>query len=73
METRYKPREIKFFNNFSKIASMAEYRSIHGEGLKTLSTKQMLQRIPILLTQVRGDNSSEKLLNKIRQIIFSLY
>ena len=52
---------------------MAEYRSIHGEGLKTLSTKQMLQRIPILLTQVRGDNSSEKLLNKIRQIIYSLY
>ena len=52
---------------------MAKYRSIHGEGLKALSTKQMLQRIPIPLTQVRGDNSSEKLLNKIRQIIYSLY
>ena len=52
---------------------MAKYRSIHGEGLKALSTKQMLQRIPIPLTQVKADNSSEKLLNKIRQIIYSLY
>ena len=33
----------------------------------------MLQRLPIALTQVKGDNNSENLLNEIRQIIYSLY
>ena len=42
-------------------------------GLKILSPKQMLQRSPIALAQVKADNTSEKLLNEIRQIIYSLY
>ena len=33
----------------------------------------MLQRLPIALAQVKADNASEKLLNEIRQIIYSLY
>ena len=33
----------------------------------------MLQRLPIALTQVKAGNNSEKLLNEIRQIIYSLY
>ena len=33
----------------------------------------MLQRLPIALTQVNEGNTSEKLLNDIRQIICSLY
>ena len=33
----------------------------------------MLQRLPIALAQVKGGNTSENLLNKIRQIIISLY
>ena len=33
----------------------------------------MLQRLPIALPQVKEDNTSEKLLNEIRQIIYSLY
>ena len=33
----------------------------------------MLQRLPIALAQVKAGNTSEKLLNKIRQIIYSLY
>ena len=33
----------------------------------------MLQRFPIALAQVKSDNTSEKLLNEIRQIIYSLY
>ena len=33
----------------------------------------MLQRLPIALAQVKAGNTSEKLLNEFRQIIFSLY
>ena len=33
----------------------------------------MLQRLPIALAQVKADNTSKNLLNKIRQIIYSLY
>ena len=41
--------------------------------LKILSPKQMLQRLPIVLAQVKAGNNSENLLNEIRQIIYSLY
>ena len=33
----------------------------------------MLQRLPIALAQVEAGNTSENLLNKIRQIVYSLY
>ena len=33
----------------------------------------MLQRLPIALAQVKAGNTSENVLNKIRQIIYSLY
>ena len=33
----------------------------------------MLQRLPIALAQVKAGNNSESLLNKIRQIFYSLY
>ena len=41
--------------------------------LKILSPKQMLQRLPVALAQVKAGNNSENLLNEIRQIIYSLY
>ena len=41
--------------------------------LKILRPKQMLQRLPILLAQVNTGNTSENLLNEIRQIIYLLY
>ena len=41
--------------------------------LKILSPKQMLQRLPIVLAQVKAGNNSESLLNEIRQIVYSLY
>ena len=44
-----------------------------GTGLKILTPKQMLQRLPIALAQVKAGNNSENLLNEIRQIIYSLY
>ena len=33
----------------------------------------MLQGLPIALAQVKAGNTSENLLNEIRQIIYSLY
>ena len=33
----------------------------------------MLQRLPTTLAQVKAGNTSENVLNKIRQIIYSLY
>ena len=43
------------------------------QDLKILTPKQMLQRLLIVLAQVKGGNNSKKLLNKIRQIVHSLY
>ena len=51
----------------------AAYDSKHGKRLKILSPKQMLQRLPIALARVKAGNTSENLLNEIRQIICSLY
>ena len=41
--------------------------------LKILTHKQMLQRLPIALAQVKTGNNSKSLLNQIRQIVYSLY
>ena len=41
--------------------------------LKILTPKQMLQRLPIVLAQVKAGNTSENLLNEIRQIVYSPY
>ena len=38
--------------------------------LKILTLKQMLQRLPIALAQVKAGNNSENVLNKIRQIVY---
>ena len=45
----------------------------YGQGLKILSPNKMLQRLPIALAQVKVGNTSENLLNEIRQIIYSLH
>ena len=41
--------------------------------LKRLTPKQMLQRLPIALAQVKAGNASENILNEVRQIVYSLY
>ena len=48
-------------------------KSTTGTRLKVLTPKQMLQRLPIALAQVKAGNNSESLLNEIRQIVYSLY
>ena len=44
-----------------------------GKGIKILTCKEILQILPIALAQVKADNSSKNLLNKIRRIIYSLH
>ena len=43
------------------------------EGLKILTNKQMLNRLPILLAQIQAGNNSKPLKNEVRQILYSLY
>ena len=44
-----------------------------GKGLKILTNKHMLNRLPMLLAQIQAGNNSIKLKNEIRQILYSLY
>ena len=48
-------------------------KSTQRKALKILIPKQILQRLLIVLVQVKSGNTSQKLLNEIRQIIYSLY
>ena len=75
IETLYKVRSeaIKFYDDYSLMMSEAKTKATKGTGLKILTPKQMLQRLPIALAQVKTGNNSESLLNEIRQIVYSLY
>ena len=59
----YKARKeaIKFYDDYSSMMSEAKYRATKGTGLKILTPKQMLQRLPIALAQVKAGNNSESL------------
>ena len=74
----YKARNkaIKFFDDYSSMIFEAKLKSKNetsGKGLKILTPKQMLQRLPIALAQAKAGNNSESLLNEIIQIVYSLY
>ena len=63
---------IKFYNNYSPMILEAKKRAAEdqteqeGTVFKTLSPKQMIQRLSIALAQVKAGNNSESLLNEIR-------
>ena len=44
-----------------------------GGGLKILTPDQMLSRLSITLAQLKAGNNSQKLITKIRQLLYSLY
>ena len=79
LEKFYKSREevIIFFRDYIEMLSDTNYNAkqneTEGKGLKVLTPKQMLQRLPIALVQVKAGNNSEVLLNEIIQIVYSLY
>ena len=64
----YKARNeaVKFYDDYSSMISKAKYRATKGTGLRILTPKQMLQRLPIALAHVKAGNNSERLLNEIR-------
>ena len=64
---------IDFFDEYTSRASEARHQVTKGTGLKVVSPKQMFQRFPIALAQIKAGNNSESLLNEIRQIVYSLY
>ena len=75
IEIPYRARKeaIDFFDDYSSLMSEAKNKVTKGTGLKMLTLKQMLQRLPIALAQVKAGNNSENLLNEIRQAVYSLY
>ena len=71
-------REISESKNPKKVVDIVEKvlefnKQQKGKEIKILFPKQMLQRLPIALAQVKAGNTSENLLNEIKQIIYSLY
>ena len=68
IEMIYEPQEkdIELFGGYSTIVPEAKYKVIHGQGIKISNIRQMLQRLPIALAQVKAENTSENLLNEIR-------
>ena len=64
-----KPNEI-----VNAVENILEFnRQQQGQGLKILTPNQMLSRLPITLARLKAGNTSEKLKNEIRQLLFSLY
>ena len=53
-------------------AAQRRNESSSGQGLKILTPDQMLNRLPISLSQLNAGNNSEKLRNEIRQLLYSL-
>ena len=53
---------MKFFDEYSSIVSTTKNEATKGTGLKILTFKQMLQKLPTALAQVKAGNNSEILL-----------
>ena len=53
--------------------SKAERRNQQGQGLKILTQDQMVSRLPITVAQLKAGNYWQKLLNEIRQLLYSFY
>ena len=61
IKTLYESQEkvIKLFDDYSRNASEAKYKTKYEEGLKILTSKQIFQRLPIALAQVKAGKTSE--------------
>ena len=65
---------IKFIEDYgSMILEAKRLAKQEGTGLKILTHKQILQRLPVAFAQIQAANNSESLLDEIRQIVYSLY
>ena len=61
----------KIVNIFEKIFDFNKQQKV--KGIKILTPKQILERLPIAVAQIKAGNISENLLTEVRQIIYSLY
>ena len=68
-----KKGQKRFSDDYDSNGSGNVVSKAKGTGLKILTNKQMLNRLPILLAQIQAGNNSNKLKNEIRQILCSLY
>ena len=59
----------QFFYDYFSLVFDAKCQKIHGEGIKILTPKQMLQRLSIVLAPEKAVDISEKLLYGIRHIL----
>ena len=67
----YKSREevTKFYNDYFKMVHETTFDSKHDKRVKTVTP----QGLPKSLAQVRAGNTSENILNEVRQVIHYLY
>ena len=75
IENLYNARKaaIDFFEEYTSKESEARRQVKKGTELKILTSKQLLQRLPIALAQTKSGNNLESLLNEIRNIVYSLH
>ena len=65
----YKARN-RFFDDYSLMVSEAKFKATHGKGIKIFTSKKMLQRLQIVISQVKVGNTFENLLNEIHLMIY---
>ena len=64
--TEPRQKMLKIFNYLGEMFN----GPTEGKGLKILTPDQRLSRLPIILAQLKAGNSSEKLKNEIRQLLY---
>ena len=67
VDVEYFYLRVKMYSSLAHIAKVSE-----NLRLIKLTFKQMLQRLPTTLAQLKAGNASENLLNEIRHIIYPL-
>ena len=71
-EDVYQDEEPKYEESIAERTKMKK-QNHEGKRVKILSPEQMLSRLPISLGQLKVENTSRKLKNEIRQLLYSLY
>ena len=73
ISSKAKKKSRKKSAKATKETKTSDKKEQEAAGLTILTPKQMLQRLPIALAEVKVCHNSESLLNEIRQIVYSLY
>ena len=60
------PSDLARIARVARVAKVSDCEVSDNSNLKTLTPKEMLQKLPIALAQVKASNKSQNLLNEIR-------